>query len=178
MRFVSLEINGLFLIEPEANYDHRGFFARTYCRDTFLQKGLQADFDQCSISFNLKRGTVRGLHFQKEPFSEVKLIRCLSGAVFDVVVDLRIQSNTYLKWVGVELTANHRKQLYVPKGCAHGFQTLCDDTEVFYQISQKHVPESASGVRFDDPLFGIQWPIPEKNLSERDKNFVNYIVHQ
>src|SRR6188508_1775514 len=141
MIFTQTELSGVILVEPERHADDRGFFARTYCADEFRAAGLDPGISQCSTSFNARAGTLRGLHYQREPFGEVKLVRCTMGAVFDVVVDLRPASPTYCRWVGVELTAENGRSMYVPEGCAHGFLTLVDNSEVYYQISQPYRPE-------------------------------------
>lgn len=161
---------GLFVVEIEALSDDRGFFARTWCHDTFAVHGLDADLNQCSVSFNRRRGTLRGMHYQAEPHAESKLVRVTRGAIFDVVVDLRPASPTFGDWFGTELTADNHQALFVPKGFAHGFETLVDDSEVFYQISTTYRPEAARGIRFDDPSVGIVWPIPASVIAERDRN--------
>jgi dTDP-4-dehydrorhamnose 3,5-epimerase len=167
-------ISSAFLIEPERREDERGFFARTWCQREFEEHGLDARLVQCSISYNRTAGTLRGMHFQREPHVEAKLVRCTAGAIHDVILDLRPSSPTYLSWISVELTAANRLALYVPAGLAHGFQTLVDDTEVFYQISEFYHPESADGVRWDDPAFRIRWPLPNPILSPRDKQYPDY----
>jgi dTDP-4-dehydrorhamnose 3,5-epimerase len=167
-------ISGAFLIEPERREDERGFFARTWCQREFEEHGLDARLVQCSISYNRTAGTLRGIHLQREPYAEAKLVRCTAGAIHDVILDLRPSSPTYLSWISVELTAENRLALYVPAGLAHGFQTLVDDTEVFYQISEFYHPESADGVRWDDPAFRIRWPLANPILSSRDKQYPDY----
>jgi dTDP-4-dehydrorhamnose 3,5-epimerase len=174
MRFTATVVPGAFLIEPEEHRDNRGFFARLFCREEFARHGLNPTLAQSSISFNDKRGTLRGLHWQEMPHEEAKLVRCTQGAIFDVVVDLRRNSSTYLKWQGVELSAQNRHMLYIPEGCAHGFLTLRDDTEVHYHISESHHPESARGMRFDDPAVGIAWPIPVRTISAQDREYSDY----
>jgi dTDP-4-dehydrorhamnose 3,5-epimerase len=172
MGFRELELAGAFLIEPGRRTDERGFFARTWCRDEFAGQGIRCDWVQCNISFNRRRGTLRGLHYQAEPWAEAKLIRCTMGAVFDVIVDLRPRSPTYGRWAVVELTAANRGMLFVPDGFAHGFQTLDDDTELFYQMSQRYHPEAARGVRWDDPRLAIPWPeCRERIISAADRCF-------
>ena len=170
MIFIETAINGVWEIQPELIQDDRGFFARTFCEEEFRMKGLECHFVQCSISFNTKKGTVRGLHWQSEPFAETKLVRCTKGRMFDVAVDVRAGSTTRNKWLGVELSSENRKMLYIPPGFAHGFQTLEDDTEVSYQISQFYHPESARGIRWDDPTVNILWPIADVVLSVRDSS--------
>ncbi|NKB20126.1 MAG: dTDP-4-dehydrorhamnose 3,5-epimerase [Alphaproteobacteria bacterium] len=169
MIFHYTEIEGAFVVEPERHEDNRGWFARTYCQKHFEEMGLATEFSQCSASFNQHRGTLRGLHFQKAPFGEAKLVRCVQGAVFDVAVDIRPDSNTFGAWTGIELSAANVKSLYIPDGCAHGFQTLTHDTELFYQIDIPYQPDYSCGLRHDDPEIGIDWPIDYPTLSERDK---------
>jgi len=171
MRFTELKIRGAYLIEPERMEDERGFFARTFCQQEFEAQGLSPRLAQSSISFNRQRGTLRGMHYQAAPHEETKLVRCTRGAIFDVVVDLRPASLTFRQWQGVELTAENRRLVYVPPGLGHGFETLADDTEVFYQISEFYYPESSRGVRWDDPTFGIRWPIADPIVSQRDRAF-------
>jgi dTDP-4-dehydrorhamnose 3,5-epimerase len=174
VNFIDTPLAGACVVEPQPITDERGFFARSSCAGEFESRGMNFRVAQCSISFNRSRGTLRGMHYQDEPHEEVKLVRCTAGAIYDVIVDLRRDSPTYCKWFAVELTAANRKQLYVPEGFAHGFQTLEDDSEVFYQISQMHHPESARGVRWDDPLFGIDWPVANPTLSPRDAAFADH----
>lgn len=171
MIFHETKIKGVFIIEPERLEDERGFFARTFCQNEFTAYGLKSHFVQCSISFNNRRGTLRGMHYQAAPHEEAKLIRCTMGGVYDVALDLRPTSATFKQWVAVELTAENRHLMYLPEGVAHGFQTLSDNAEVFYQISEFHHPESARGVRWDDPAFRIEWPLPVQIISERDRSY-------
>ncbi len=171
MKFISTKLAGAFIIEPEKHEDARGFFARTFCAREFGERGLAADFVQCSLSLSHQRGTLRGLHFQRPPAGEVKLVRCTTGAFRDVIVDLRPESPTYLQHISVELTRLNRRALYVPKMFAHGTQTLEDDTEIFYQISEYHDSAAAFGLRYNDSRLGIQWPLPVTALSERDANW-------
>jgi dTDP-4-dehydrorhamnose 3,5-epimerase len=168
MIFHETQFSGVHLIEIERHADERGFFARTWCRQEFLAQGLQADFVQSSISVNPVAGTVRGLHFQSPPHSETKVVQCVSGAIYDVVVDLRPESATFRKWLGIRLTAESRQMLYIPERVAHGFQTLEKDTEISYLISAYYVPEAARGIRYDDPALGIRWPLPVDRISEKD----------
>lgn len=163
------------MIELEAVADERGFFARTWCAEEFRFRGLNSNLAQCSLSSNARRGTLRGMHYQSEPYAEAKLISCRAGAVYDVVLDLRPESPAYLRWFAAELTASNHKMLYVPAGCAHGFQTMVDASEVFYQISQAYRAESARGVRWNDPRFGIEWPLRDPILSPRDRGFADYL---
>jgi dTDP-4-dehydrorhamnose 3,5-epimerase len=174
MRFTHLEIPQACLIEAEPMADIRGSFARTFCAREFAEQGLASDFPQHSISRNARSGTLRGMHFQSAPHEEAKLVWCTRGAVFDVCLDLRPSSPTFKKWVGFELSADNARQLYLPKGCAHGFQTLTDDAEIFYRISQYYAPEASVGVRFDDPAFGIKWPLPVTAMSDRDRNLPDF----
>lgn len=168
MKFTACALPGVFAIDIERIEDGRGFFARSFCAEEFLQRGLAASMNQCSVSFNARCATLRGLHYQAAPHDEEKLVRCTAGAVFDVVVDLRRDSPAYRRWHGEELTAANRRALYVPKGCAHGFVTLTDDTELLYMISVSHAPGFARGLRWNDPAFAIHWPIPPAVISDRD----------
>ncbi len=172
MIFKETGLKGAYIIEPERLEDERGFFARTWCRREFEAKGFNQEVVQCSISFNKKRGTLRGLHYQISPHEEAKVVRCTCGAIYDVIVDLRPDSHTYKSYISVELSVENRLALYVPEGFAHGFQTLQDDTEVFYQMSEYYHPESARGLRWDDPALGIPWPVnPVWLISERDQGW-------
>jgi len=174
MIFTELAVAGAFLVELERREDARGFFARSWCREEFGARGLEIDLAQCSISFNPRRGTLRGLHFQAAPFEEAKLVRCTQGAIFDVIVDLRAASPTFLRHAAVVVSADSRAAVYVPKGVAHGFQTLEHESEVFYQISHAYVPAFARGVRWNDPRFGIAWPIDDPIMSERDRTYADF----
>ena len=174
-------MKGAFIIEPEKMEDERGFFARTWDQKEFGAHGLNPRLVQCNTSFNKRAGTLRGMHYQAAPHEEAKLVRCTRGAIYDVIVDLRASSPTFKQWTAVELTAYNRLMLYVPEGFAHGFQTLEDETEVFYQMSEFYHPESARGVRWNDPAFGIEWPVAEKCIiSERDNSFEDFkaALHQ
>ena len=168
MKFKETELDGVYIVEPEPVEDHRGFFARTFCKEVFSQRGLENEFVQCSISFNKKKGTLRGIHFQSPPHQEAKLITCRKGSIFDVVVDVRRHSQTFGKWTSVELTEENRNMVYVPEGCAHGFQTLQDNSEVFYQISKFYESGNAKGLRWDDDSIGISWPLEVQCISQRD----------
>ena len=168
MRFTPTQLEGAFIVELDRIEDERGFFARSWCAAEFESHGLDARTVQCNISFNRKRGTLRGMHYQNPPHEEAKLVRCTQGAIYDVVVDIRADSPTYRQWVGVELTAESRRMLYVPKGFSHGFQTLADDSEVFYQMSEAYCPEAAAGFRHDDPAVSIAWPVGRKIVSDKD----------
>jgi dTDP-4-dehydrorhamnose 3,5-epimerase len=170
MIFRETPLAGAWVLEPERIEDERGFFARTYCRHDFEARGLDPAIAQCSVSFNHRRGTLRGLHFQIAPHEEVKLVRVTRGAVWDVIVDLRPASPTFRQHFSVVLSADQRNELYIPKGMAHGFQTLEDATEVFYQISEPYAPDFARGYRWDDPAFAIPWPEPVTAISEKDRN--------
>jgi dTDP-4-dehydrorhamnose 3,5-epimerase len=174
MKFTEAALPGIFLIDIDPHADDRGFFARLWCKDELGRKGLTTDVAQISLSFNRKRGTLRGMHYQVAPHEEVKLVRCTRGAIYDVLLDLRRDSPTFGRWISAELTTENRRALYVPRGIAHGFQTLEDHTEVLYQISEFHRPESARGVRWDDPAFRIEWPDPSPILSDRDSSFPDF----
>ena len=174
MRFVPLALSGAFRVEPELKSDERGFFARTFCRDEFAAHGLHPELVQCSVSFNAKRGTLRGMHYQRKPHEEAKLVRCTMGAIHDVLLDLRPASATFRRWVGVDLCAENRHAVYIPEGIAHGFLTLSDGCEVFYQMAHMFQPESAAGVRWNDPAFGIEWPGEVRVISERDRNYADF----
>jgi dTDP-4-dehydrorhamnose 3,5-epimerase len=172
--FHNAGLKGVFIIEPERKEDERGFFARTWCAEEFASNGLNPRLVQCSISYNKKKGTLRGMHYQIAPHEEKKLIRCTRGAIFDVIIDLRPMSATYTQHLSVLLTESNRHMLYVPEGMAHGFQTMEDDTEVFYQMSEPFVPGSARGVRWNDPCFGIQWPSADRIISMRDQQYPDF----
>src|SRR5215475_4615447 len=175
MQFLETKLSGAWLIDAEEpTPDHRGFFAQTFCAREFAQHGLETDFVQHSTSYSAKKGTLRGMHFQRAPYTEVKIVRCLKGAMWDVIIDLRPGSPTYRRWQAFELAAKNHRQLYVPAGFAHGFQTLCDDTEAGYLISAYHVPSAACGVRYDDPAFAIAWPLPPGPMSTTDKCWSNF----
>jgi dTDP-4-dehydrorhamnose 3,5-epimerase len=175
VRFVATKLGDAFVLELERHEDERGFFARAWCRDELREHGLVAELAQCSISRNARAATLRGMHFQTAPYEEAKLVRCTAGSIFDVIIDLRPESPTYGDWLGVELDARRGNALYVPKGFAHGFQTLVDDTDVLYMISDPYMPEASSGVRWDDPAFGIEWPPAEgRTISERDRDWPDH----
>jgi dTDP-4-dehydrorhamnose 3,5-epimerase len=167
-------LGGAFVIEPEPEVDDRGLFARTWCRQELERRGLETRIAQCSTSFTRRRGTLRGLHYQSPPLAETKIVRCTRGAIYDVIVDLRPDSPTFTQHFGLALTADDRRALYVPPLVAHGFQTLEDDTEVFYQISEFYSPAHACGVRWDDPAFGIAWPPADRIISERDRTYPDF----
>ena len=171
MRFHPTRLKGAFIVEPQTIDDERGFFARTYCSLEFREQGLAEPLVQCSISWTARKGTLRGLHFQRPPAAEAKLVRCTAGALWDVIVDLRPDSPTYLQHLGMELSAANHLAFYIPEMFAHGFQTLQDDTEVFYQMSEFYAPEHASGLRYDDPRLRIAWPLEVTVTSERDRSW-------
>jgi dTDP-4-dehydrorhamnose 3,5-epimerase len=171
MHFKETVVSGAFAVEPDPIEDERGFFARTWCQQEFRVQGLNPRIAQCSISFNRHRGTLRGLHYQVTPYQEAKLVRCSAGAIYDVVLDLRPGSPTFGAHDGLVLTARNRLMLYIPEGCAHGFLTLEDDTEVAYQISEFYAPDAGRGVRWDDPAFGIRWPEEVRVIAERDRTY-------
>ena len=174
MIFTPTSLAGAFVIEPEPLADDRGWFARAWCRRELEAKGLTTQIVQCSISANARKGTLRGLHYQAAPHEEIKVIRCTRGSVYDVIVDLRPDSATFTRHFAIALTADNYRMLYVPAGFAHGFQTLEDDTELFYQISAFHSPEHARGVRWDDPAFQISWPPAERIISEADRGYPDF----
>jgi dTDP-4-dehydrorhamnose 3,5-epimerase len=179
MRFVETELPGAYIVELEERVDDRGFFARIWCRDEFTEHGLTAELAQCSLSRTDAAGTLRGMHFQRPPHEEAKLVRCSRGAIFDVIVDLRPDSPSLGRWFGVELEESAGRALYVPEGFAHGFQTLVDDVDVLYMISTPYAPEAASGVRWDDPFFAIEWPPAEQRvLSERDRSWPDFVAER
>jgi dTDP-4-dehydrorhamnose 3,5-epimerase len=174
MNFHETKLPGVFEIHLDPKPDERGFFARSWCQREFEEHGLNPSLVQCNVSFNERTGTLRGIHYQAAPYPETKLVRCTKGAIYDVVVDLRSQSPTYKQWVGVTLTAENRQMLYVPEECGHGFLTLEDETEVFYQMSEFYPPDLARGVRWNDPAFGIEWPCEAAQMSERDRAYPNF----
>jgi dTDP-4-dehydrorhamnose 3,5-epimerase len=171
MLFSPTTLKDAMLIDIEKRGDDRGYFARTMCRDEFAAHGLVSDFVQANHSYNRSRGTLRGMHFQRSPHEEVKLVRCVRGAILDVIIDLRPESPTYRKWEGFELSAENGRLLYVPGGFAHGFQTLVDDVDVTYQVSHPYTPAAEGGVRHDDPAFGIRWPEPVTVISPKDASW-------
>jgi dTDP-4-dehydrorhamnose 3,5-epimerase len=176
MRFVPTTLQGATLIEVEPREDERGFFARAWCQREMDEHGLDPRVVQCNLSFNHTRGTVRGMHYQVAPYQESKLVRCLRGSIFDVIIDLRPESATYGKWFGIELSAQNRNMLFVPQGFAHGYQTLQGDTEVFYQVSEFYQPGSEAGIRWDDPAFAIKWPIEATLISDKDRTHPDFPV--
>jgi dTDP-4-dehydrorhamnose 3,5-epimerase len=175
MIFKETKLDGAYIVEMEPIGDHRGFFARAWCTKEFQAHNLIAQFVQSNLTYSPKRGTLRGLHYQIAPHQEVKLVRCTRGATYDVIVDLRPDSHTHKQWLAVELTADNHKMIYIPAGFAHGYQILMDDTEVFYQVGQFYAPEYERGARWNDPAFGIEWPITSPLiLSDKDKSWPDY----
>jgi dTDP-4-dehydrorhamnose 3,5-epimerase len=172
--FQELSIPGAWLIEPEKQEDHRGFFARAWCQRESAAHGLITAFVQSNISFNKRKGTLRGLHYQAPPHEETKLVRVTQGAIYDVILDLRRDSPTCRQWQAVELTAENYRMLYIPAGLAHGFQTLADNTEIFYQMSDFYLPDSARGIRWDDPALNITWPLPQPIISPKDLSYDDF----
>ncbi len=175
MRFTETPVVGAWVIDLERREDERGFFARTWCEQEFRERGLHEHLAQCSVSFNHRRGTLRGMHFQTAPHEEAKVVSCPRGRIWDVALDLRRDSPSYCQWFGVELSPENYRALYVPPGCAHGMVTLEDDTLVQYQISVAYVPGHQAAVRWDDPAFGIAWPVTDPFLSERDRALPDYV---
>lgn len=175
MIFTETRLKGAFVIDLERREDERGFFARSWCIEEFEKHGLNTKLVQCNISFNIKKGTLRGMHYQTEPFPEAKLARCTMGAIYDVIIDLRPDSSTFKQWVSVELSAENHRAFYIPEGFAHGFQTLEDNTEVFYQMSEFFHPECARGIRWDDPAFGVEWPVENIIMSNSDSEYLNFL---
>lgn len=175
MIFSETELKGAYIIKLEPLGDERGFFARSFCQKEFEEHGLNFGIVQCNLSYNKKKGTLRGMHYQIAPYEETKLVSCVRGAIYDVIIDLRESSPTYRQWFAVELTAENYKMLYISAGFAHGIQTLEDNTVVFYQMSEFYHPESARGVRWDDPAFGVKWPIKNHIISAKDRGFPDYI---
>lgn len=173
MKFQPLSIPGAFCIEIEKKEDERGFFARSFCENEFLKNNLVATFPQCNLSFNMKKGTLRGMHYSVAPSAEIKLVRCVRGKAYDVLVDLRRGSQMYLKWLAIEISSENRKMLYIPEGVAHGFQTLEDDTELFYHMSNVYDAACARGVRWDDPSLSIHWPILNPIMSPKDREYTS-----
>lgn len=174
MIFTETRLKGAYLVSPERITDERGFFARSWCEKEFRALGLAPRIVQCSISYNSAKGTLRGMHYQIPPFQEDKLVRCTRGSIHDVIIDLRPGSETFGLHYGATLTAENRTMLYIPKGFAHGFQTLEDDTEIFYQMSEFYAPDSARGVRWNDPSFGLEWPGEVRIISEKDRSYPDF----
>lgn len=176
MRFDETLIKGAYIIDIEPIVDERGFFSRTFCQDEFESRSLCSTFVQCNISYNYKKGTVRGMHYQSAPHEEVKVVSCTQGSMYDVIIDLRPDSASYLKWFSVELTTANKKMFYIPAGCAHGFQTLEDDTQVFYQMGNRFEPSAAKGICWNDPMFNIHWPLDCELISEKDRSYERFTV--
>jgi|ERR1044071_446698 dTDP-4-dehydrorhamnose 3,5-epimerase len=177
MLFTETKLKGAYLIELETFEDERGYFARSWSQRAFEEQGLDARLAECNISFNKREGTLRGMHYQDEPHGQAKLVRCTRGAIFDVIVDLRPDSETFRQWVGFDLSPDNKRMLYVPEKFAHGFQTLADNSEVFYQMSTAYAPESARGVRWDDPVFNIEWPpTKERIIIARDREYPDFTL--
>jgi dTDP-4-dehydrorhamnose 3,5-epimerase len=175
MRFSPTALSGAYIIDLQPHQDERGFFARTWCQQEFAKYGLNPQLAQCNVALSHRAGTLRGMHYQVSPHEEAKLVRCTKGALYDVIIDLRPHSPTYLQWIGVELTAGNHRMLYVPEGFAHGYQTLCDETEVFYQVSQFYQPGAEQGVRWNDPAFGIDWPeTSDCPISDKDRHWPDF----
>lgn len=174
MIFKETKLKGAFIVEPERFEDERGFFARVWCREEFERKGLNTNLAQCNVSFNVKKGTLRGMHYQAAPHAEVKLVRCTQGSIYDVIIDLRADSETYKEWVAVELSRDNHLMLYIPENFAHGFITQEDSSEVFYQMSEPYHPECARGVRWNDQAFSIHWPVEVSIISDRDRDYPDF----
>ena len=174
MLFQTTTLEDAWLIQLEPARDSRGFFARTFCVEEFAARGLETSYPQHSISFSERKGTLRGMHFQREPHSEVKLVRCIKGAIWDVIIDIRPNSPTYRRWQGFELSESNGTQLYIPKGFAHGFQTLSANVEVNYLLSEPYTATAAFGIRYDDPIFAIPWPLPVERISDKDARWPNF----
>ncbi len=176
MIFSETRLPGAFLIDLERREDDRGYFARAWCRREFAEHGLSTQIVQANISYNRLRGTLRGMHYQRAPYAEAKLVRCVRGAVYDVIVDLRPDSPTYLEWIAAELTAENGRAIYVPEGFAHGYQTLVADAETLYQVSEFYAPEAEGGARWNDPAFGIEWPEEGPQIvSEKDRSWPDFV---
>ena len=174
MKVLETELKGAYVIELDRREDERGLFSRTFCKNVFEEHGLRSEVAQCNLSYNARRGTLRGMHYQAEPFAEAKLVQCVRGSFYDVIIDLRGDSETYSQWIGVELSAAKGCMLYVPEGFAHGFQTLEDHTAVYYHMFQFFAPHFARGVRWNDPAFGIKWPLENPIMSEKDRQLPDY----
>jgi dTDP-4-dehydrorhamnose 3,5-epimerase len=176
VRFTETPIAGAYIIDIEPLEDERGFFARNWCRQELEALGLNTGVAQCSTSYNKRRGTLRGMHYQIKPYAETKLVRCVRGSIYDVILDIRPSSPTYKEWFALELTSGNHRTLYIPEDLAHGFQTLEDDTEVYYQISEIYQPDYSRGIRWNDSAFKIRWPIEQQVMSERDLSFPDFMA--
>jgi dTDP-4-dehydrorhamnose 3,5-epimerase len=174
MKFTESKLQGAYIIEVDKFEDDRGFVAYAWTARDFLEQGLDTKFVEMIVSYNLRKGTLRGMHYQSEPFAQAKLVRCTQGSIYDVAIDLRRDSPTYKQWDAVELTAQNHRMFYIPEGCAHGFQTLEDETEVFYQISNVYAPEHYGGVRWNDPAFGVTWPDADRTMIARDRDYPDF----
>lgn len=174
MKFIETNLSGSYVIELDKLEDDRGFFARIFCKNEFGALGLNSEIVQINNSFSAVKGTLRGMHYQLQPKAEDKIVRCIRGSLYDVIIDLRENSSTFGKWFGIELSAENRKMLYVPKGFAHGFITLENDTEVFYLVTEYYTPEYERGIRWNDPKFNINWPIIPTNISDKDRNHPDF----
>ena len=175
MNFIETPLEGAYIIEPQRFEDERGFFARSWCKREFETHGLNSRLVQCNISYNRRKGTLRGMHHQEQPYAETKLVRCTLGAVYDVLIDLRPDSPSYKKWCSIKLTVDNRRMVYIPEGFGHGFMTLADNTELFYQMSEFYAPDSARGIRWNDSAFNIVWPGDVTVISEKDKNYPDFM---
>jgi dTDP-4-dehydrorhamnose 3,5-epimerase len=178
MRFIPTQLKGAFIIEPELKQDERGFFARTFCTKEFHDHKIGFEIVQCNLSFSKRKGTLRGMHYQSAPFLEAKLVMCTRGAIYDVILDIRPESATYKKWISVELAADNYRMLYIPEGFAHGFQTLEDDTMVYYLMSDFYHQQSSCGISAEDPVLNIQWPVSRKIRSEKDQKLPDFSDHE
>lgn len=175
MKFLKTPLQGVYILELEIIEDDRGFFARSFCQEEFTSHNLNPLIKQCNISYNKHKGTIRGMHYQRAPYQEAKVVSCIAGSIYDVIIDLRRDSSTYCRWYGIELKENEYRSLYIPEGFAHGFQTLEPDTLLHYQISEFYNPDFADGIRWNDQAFNIQWPVEITSISEKDKNYPDYI---
>jgi dTDP-4-dehydrorhamnose 3,5-epimerase len=175
MKFVETELPGAFIIRIDKLTDERGFFARTWCQREFEKLGLDPAIAQANVSYNRRKGTLRGMHYQVEPYGETKLVRCTQGAIYDVIIDLRPDSCTYRKWIGIELTADNYQMIFVPKMFAHGFQSLADDSVLAYQVGQFYTPVAERGIRYDDAAFNIKWPLEVSSISAKDKSYPDFV---
>jgi len=174
MIFTETKLKGAFIVDLKPFKDERGFFARAWCQREFEEHGLSGDIKQVNLSYNIKKGTLRGMHYQIQPYGEAKMVRAVRGALYDVIIDLRPDSPTYLQWIGVELSADNHRLLYVPENFGHGFQTLTDDADALYQVSEFYTPGAERGIRYDDPTFKIEWPLPISVISDKDRSWADY----
>jgi dTDP-4-dehydrorhamnose 3,5-epimerase len=174
MKFTKSKLCGAYIIELDKFNDERGFVAYGWSAKEFIQEGLSPQLAEIIVSYSARKGTLRGMHFQNDPFAQAKLVRCTKGAIYDVAIDLRAESPSFKKWEAVELTALNHRMFYIPEGCAHGFQTLEDETEVFYQMSNVYAPDYAGGVRWNDPAFSVEWPEAERTIIDRDRNYPDF----